>query len=254
MNPGSPLAAPGIGDERARMPAAAHALVPAAAHALANAPADGLACAVAHARARVRGLRAVLATATIVLSAACPAFADGASTTGADAGSKDSRLGFGASLGYAHAFQNVRHPDGIDATEPQMLVIAGQVRYELGAWRALEGSALDIVIEPQLMANFAPSTGFGGALTGGFRYRMLERARWRPFLIGVAGVGGTDFDLDWQDDGFQFWLEAGVGVRRPIDDRLALSLETRFHHISNAGMHPPNIGIDSILVLVGIDF
>jgi hypothetical protein len=167
------------------------------------------------------------------------------------------RLSWGVSLGYAHAFQNVRHPDDADTTDPRMLVMSGQVFYELADWRRSAphgGSALDIVFEPQLMVNFAPTTGFGGAATGGFRWRFLRNAGFKPHLIGVAGIGGIDFDLSTQDDGFEFWLEAGVGVRRSIGDRQSLTFEARFHHISNAGTHPPNLGIDAVLLTLGVEF
>jgi len=167
------------------------------------------------------------------------------------------RIRFGVAVGYAQAFQNVRHPDGADATEPRMLVFSGQGYLQLAAWgrpRTIGDSALDLVLEPQLMVNFAPSTGVAGAMTGGFRYRFWRGARYEPHLIGVAGVGGMDFDLESQDDGFEFWLEAGLGVRRLLDARRALVLEARYHHISNAGTHPPNLGIDSVLLTAGLEF
>ncbi len=165
--------------------------------------------------------------------------------------------GFSVSLGYAHAIQNVRHPDEADVTEPQMLVMSAQLFAELADWRRSGrhgGSALDIVLEPQLLVNFSPSAGFAGAVTAGFRWRFLRNAGWQPFLVGVAGIGGTDFDLVYQDDGFQFWLEGGIGVRRPLASGRSLLFETRFHHISNAGTHPPNLGIDSVLFTVGVEF
>ena len=194
---------------------------------------------------------------SLVIAAAAPVARASDDSAPHEAKTEARRLSWGVALGYAHAFQNVRHPDGADVTEPRMLVMSGQLYYELTEWRRDAphgGSALDILFEPQLMVNFRPTTGVGGAATGGFRWRFLRNARWMPHLIGVAGIGGTDFDLETQDDGFQFWLEGGVGVRRMIADHRALVLEARFHHISNAGTHPPNLGIDSVLFTLGVEF
>ena len=49
-----------------------------------------------------------------------------------------------------------------------------------------------------------------------------------------------------------FLLETGPGLQYLATDRIALTLGTRFHHISNANTGERNHGLNSILTSVGL--
>ena len=71
--------------------------------------------------------------------------------------------------------------------------------------------------------------------------------------IPIVGIGGIDYDLASQADGFAFWLQFALGIKRQIGDRTALTGDVRLYHISNAGLTPPNAGIDMIAFTLGIE-
>ena len=66
------------------------------------------------------------------------------------------------------------------------------------------------------------------------------------FVIAGSGVGHLNADLDFQDDGFNFILQGGVG--RKIGD---WRMDLRIHHISNARLREPNTGTNGVLLLFG---
>lgn len=166
------------------------------------------------------------------------------------------RLGFAFAMGYGHGFQMRPRTEGDDVTEVRMLLFMPHVRWELfdssrhGRWY---DGALHLVIEPELTVNFAPEdTGIGGGVTGGFRYALRPERVWSPYAIGVMGFGAIDYDLYSQDDGFAFWLQFGLGMRRRLGP-IALTGDVRLYHVSNAGSHPPNEGIDMIAFTLGLE-
>jgi hypothetical protein len=191
------------------------------------------------------------------VTVACPAWSD-APTASPDPASKtfSDRLGYAFAMGYGRGFQMRKRTEGDDVTEVRMLLFMPHVRWEIfdssPRSRWYDG-ALHLVIEPELTVNFAPeSTGVGGGVTGGLRYALRPDRSWSPYAIGLLGVGAIDYDLLAQDDGFAFWLQFGLGVRRRLGP-VALTGDVRLYHISNAGSHPPNEGIDMIAFTLGLE-
>jgi lipid A 3-O-deacylase len=86
------------------------------------------------------------------------------------------------------------------------------------------------------------------------RYNFLTGSRFIPFLQAGAGVIALDADLRQQADGVNFILQSGLGFHYFISQRTALTGEWRFHHISNAGIHNQNAGINSSLFMLGVTF
>lgn len=97
--------------------------------------------------------------------------------------------------------------------------------------------------------SFATLRGACAALW--LRYQLLRAERIVPFAGAGAGMIGVDFDGRHQEDGFNFILQAGVGAHVFVRGPLAFTFDARWHHISNAGLHTPNHGIDSALFLFG---
>jgi len=50
---------------------------------------------------------------------------------------------------------------------------------------------------------------------------------------------------------FNFTLQIGVGLRYVLSQRAALSVEYRFHHLSDAGLTESNPGFNADFLLVG---
>ena len=112
----------------------------------------------------------------------------------------------------------------------------------------------DLLVEVPLLFAYHPEHGFAGGGTLMLRYNFLQLARVVPFIEAGAGVVGTDFDLKGQSDGFNFSLQGGLGFHFFVLPQVALTAESRFHHISNAGLRQPNSGINDCVFLIGTSF
>lgn len=55
--------------------------------------------------------------------------------------------------------------------------------------------------------------------------------------------------LGIQKEGFLFSDNFSAGWMGTINDRMLISLQARFRHLSNAGLYKPNIGIDNWLLI-----
>jgi lipid A 3-O-deacylase len=84
------------------------------------------------------------------------------------------------------------------------------------------------------------------------RYNFAARGRFVPF--GDAGVGVAYSTIAGRDlsNGFQFNLQAGVGTHYFLREDLALTVQYRWFHLSNAGLSRPNTGLNSLVVFAGI--
>ena len=189
----------------------------------------------------------------------------GVLATGSAAGAADARGAFAAGIwqaglagGYARGFAAFGS-GGSEGEEVRMGVLFPSVGASLTnsiASGRLFGGGISLLGEGQLLWNREPRHGFGGSAALVVRYHFLAPARHGivPFVDGGAGVGAIDFDLDSQHDGFNFMLEGGLGVHFFLSPTLALTPSWRYHHLSNAGSQRPNVGINSQLFLLGINF
>lgn len=176
---------------------------------------------------------------------ATPAYAHGVWQLGLSGGYGDGFAAFGSG--------------GTPNEDVRMGLLLAQVGRTLGDpfWAGgwLEGS-FSVHGEAQLVWNRHPQSGFGGGGTLRLRYQFR---RWAsrglvPYLDGGAGMGGIDFDLPSQRDGFNFFVGGGIGAHVHVSERVALSLGWRFHHISNASLRSPNVGINDHLYHLGLTF
>jgi lipid A 3-O-deacylase len=132
-------------------------------------------------------------------------------------------------------------------------------RWSIGISDPMGGQSLfrgnfELVLEGAFHYIFEPKDGFAGGFTPLIRYNFLTGGRWIPFVQAGAGLLALDADLKAQADGLNFSPQAGVGVHYFISDRVSLTGEWRFHHISNADLRERNIGINSSLVMFGITY
>jgi len=86
-----------------------------------------------------------------------------------------------------------------------------------------------------------------------FRFVFGDHA-FRPFI--EAGEGAVYTDLRKQDLGtrLQFTSTIGGGLEYEISPGMALGLQVRYRHMSNAGMSSSNPGINTVFGLLGLTF
>lgn len=101
-------------------------------------------------------------------------------------------------------------------------------------------------------AQYDPGTRWLVGLTPHLRYNFATGTRWIPFVDAGAGVTATSIGPPDLSGTFEFNLQPGTGVQWFIKENLALSLEARYLHMSCAGIHDPNLGLNGVSGLLGI--
>lgn len=144
--------------------------------------------------------------------------------------------------------------DNDELRDVQFIYVAP--RWGIGISDPMGGDAwyrgnFELVGEGALLFNYEPKEGFAGGLTAMFRYNFLPGGSFIPFVSLGAGIIFLDIDLENQADGFNFTPQGGFGFHYFVSERTAITGEWRFHHISNAGIHDDNDGINDSLFLVG---
>lgn len=92
----------------------------------------------------------------------------------------------------------------------------------------------------------------GGYVLGHWRFTSLDRVV--PYVLAGGGPLFVDLGLPTMGTKLCFSYQGGTGLQYLIDKNTALSLEYRYHHISNAGTASPNEPINSNKILMGISF
>jgi len=83
------------------------------------------------------------------------------------------------------------------------------------------------------------------------RYNFVTGTRWVPFFNAGAGVTGTNIRDGDLSNKFEFNLQIGAGVRYFFRDNLALNVQYRFLHLSDAGITSPNLGVNDSNIMLG---
>lgn len=99
---------------------------------------------------------------------------------------------------------------------------------------------------------FHPSDAYviGGAPL--IRYNFMPGGRWVPFVDLGAGLTATDIRDGDLSTTFEFNLQFGAGAHYFLRRDLALTLQYRFFHLSNANLDAPNLGVNNNTVLLGV--
>ena len=101
-------------------------------------------------------------------------------------------------------------------------------------------------------AEFSPSSDWLVGLTPHLRYNLATGTRWIPFVDGGAGVTATGIGPPDLSGTFEFNIQGNTGVHWLIRDNLALTFEAGYLHMSCAGIHYPNQGLNCVSGKVGI--
>jgi lipid A 3-O-deacylase len=99
---------------------------------------------------------------------------------------------------------------------------------------------------------FSPESQWLLGLTPHLRYNFATGTRWIPFLDGGAGVSATGIGHPDIGGTFEFNLQGCGGVHWFLRDDLALTGEVKYMHLSDAGIHHPNLGVNDIVGLIGV--
>jgi len=97
---------------------------------------------------------------------------------------------------------------------------------------------------------FYPDAAYFAGLTPFLRYNFSTAGSWMPFVEAGAGVSLTDIGHDLTGR-FQFNLQGGAGVHRFFNEGMALTVQYRWLHFSNAGTKCPNNGVNTQMLLFG---
>jgi len=103
-------------------------------------------------------------------------------------------------------------------------------------------------------AQFSPSTEWLVGLTPHLRYNFATGTRWIPFVDAGAGVTGTSIGAPDLSGTFEFNLQGGGGIQWFFKDNMAISVEARYVHFSNAGIRDPDHGLNGVTGLIGWSF
>jgi lipid A 3-O-deacylase len=99
---------------------------------------------------------------------------------------------------------------------------------------------------------FSPTSDSLVGLTPHLRYNFATGTRWIPFADIGAGLSATSIGPPDLSGTFEFNLQANTGVHWFVRDKLALTLEVGYLHVSCAGIHDPNLGLNCLKGMAGV--
>ncbi len=117
-------------------------------------------------------------------------------------------------------------------------------------------SNIFLQLEPQF--NPVIVTNSKNAFELGFNVGFLYHLSLNDKSIIFGGIGSgphyISVETSLQANGFIFSDNFIIGYRKLINDKnpIEINIQTRFRHISNAGIQEPNLGIDNFFIMIGL--
>ncbi len=101
-----------------------------------------------------------------------------------------------------------------------------------------------------------PILTHGVGFTPKIKYTFVALDQVRPYAEFAGGPFWSDLTnkVPEESSQFNFILTAGFGLSWFLTDQAAFNVGYRFQHISNAGTHYPNIGLNASLPYGGFSF
>jgi hypothetical protein len=112
---------------------------------------------------------------------------------------------------------------------------------------------LQAELEPFINTAFAPEANV--ELGNAFMLKLgllPEHFKFQPFMRAGVGMLYMTQHTREQSTQFNFLEQGGIGAHYFINDRVALTVEGRYRHVSNSGIDHPNHGINTYFALAGI--
>ncbi len=97
----------------------------------------------------------------------------------------------------------------------------------------------------------------GRSMVGGYLLGCWKFTSWEdlvPYIFAGGGILFVDMGLPSMGTSLDFSYQGGTGLQYMLRKNVALQLEYRYHHISNAGTASPNEPINSSKFLLGVSF
>jgi lipid A 3-O-deacylase len=134
------------------------------------------------------------------------------------------------------------------------LQLAGFVMWDYDrVWRHWAPDALRFKVEAT--AGLTTSPEIRGMASVGmmalYYLEIISKPRWKPYIEGGIGVIYTDFQVDGQGLRFNFNPQIGIGMEMQPDNGPPFFGTVRLSHISNAGLHDDNRGVNSVVFMIG---
>ena len=110
------------------------------------------------------------------------------------------------------------------------------------------------VVEPFFSVVTSPDSNIEVGSNFLFKYTFPLSERIQPYVKGGLGVLYMSQHTREQSTQYNFLPQFGGGLHYFIKEDVALSVEYRYRHLSNASFEEPNAGIDVSVILGGISF
>jgi hypothetical protein len=85
-----------------------------------------------------------------------------------------------------------------------------------------------------------------------YELKALSCPRW--FIEGGVGLFYTDVSVPGFGSHWVFSPQLGLGRSFEIDSKHAIQVKLRYHHLSNAYLSKDNTSIDSLMLMLGMEF
>lgn len=114
-------------------------------------------------------------------------------------------------------------------------------------------SLVCFLIEPYVSLVAAPETDIEAGTSFLFKVGLVpEGSLFQPYIKSGVGVSYISLHTHEQSTQCNFISHLGAGFHYFLNEKLALTFEYRFRHLSNASIKQPNSGIDTHYALMGI--
>ena len=170
------------------------------------------------------------------------------SPKGFSGGTQELNLSLGAGFGMAVITSPRTHDWALGALEYGLIFTdpVGADHWYGGNW--------ELVAELFGGEQFYPSTAYLVGIAPLLRYDFAASRRCVPFIDFGVGPTATDIRDGDLSTTFEFNVQGGAGAHFFLTDKLALTFQYRFFHLSNAGFKFPNLGANNSTFLAGLSW
>ena len=154
---------------------------------------------------------------------------------------------FGIGSGYAKSFNSNRNIDMVPLDIRYGIVLTDPIGPSIlkGNFEILGEATYDYVLDQDR---------YGVGLSALIRYNFLTSDFFKPFF--QVGIGAYHTNLSMEDfpNDFNFLSQAGVGFNLFVSSDVALQVDYRVQHLSNAGLYEHNDGLNMYKGGLGIAY
>ncbi|MFH1876053.1 MAG: acyloxyacyl hydrolase [Candidatus Omnitrophota bacterium] len=113
---------------------------------------------------------------------------------------------------------------------------------------------IDFILEPFVNTVLKPNDNIEAGSNFLIKYVFPLSEKFQPYLKGGEGISYMSQHTKEQSTQYNFLSQAAAGFHYFIKEDLAVTLEYRYRHLSNAGIDHPNNGFNSDFILGGITY